>query len=530
MADASGLFASPDEVALAEQLRQEREAAQFAALGTAGAPYLGMRAGQQIGGLLGGPSPAVQRAQSVQDAVNTVNNIPGIDIGGPDYFQALSKELVKRRQPADAMAVQQYSAQQQKLTGEARKTTAEAKVAEAKAGLLGGILSGPQSQEALPADVGGGPPAPVKSGTIDMNSRDPKYWETLGIGLDHPYFISQAAKIRQENADVAQLKDWADPKTGHFQDFMGPDIPPAIKSMAQQLQNQLTAAAARPDLTPEGAKRLLDEATRQHQNLLQRLGFLNRSMATPEDHSEMVRAIVERRAPLPTPAQTRNNPELQKVVADVFRQEPGYRAYTYDNAKKTENEFVNGQTGRTVTALNNMVDHMGVLRQYIAALENGDQRTVNDWRQRFAAEFGEAAPVTFDAIKEFVAKEVDKGVRGAGVGTGEERAKLASTLSRSNSNAALYGVLDGWSRLAAAQMSNLERRYKAGYGSGDFGERFVSPQTRAYFDAYKGTGGPAPAGAPAQAPAPAGGIPEGTIARAPGKPTLIFRNGQWQPM
>jgi len=526
---ATGLFSTPEEIAQELQAQQEATARATAGvdpwmLGN----YYGTRAGQQFGGLLSGPNPAMQRARAVQEAVNEINQMPGVDVGSPDYFNQLSKTLVKRGMPADAMAVQQYSSQQQKLSGEARKTTAEAKVAEAKAGLLGGIFSGPPSQEPLPADVGGGPPAPSQAGGINWNSRSPEYWEKLAIGLDHPYFASQALKIRQENADMAQLRSWADPKSGYFQDFMGPDTPPGIASMAKQLQGQLAAAASRPDLNPEGAKRLLDDAQRQHQNLLQRLSFMNRSMATPENHEAMVQSILSRNSPMPSVAQTRNNPELQQVVADVMRREPGYKAYTYDVAKKTENEFVNGQTGKTVTALNNMVDHMGVLRGYIQALENGDQQTVNDWKNRFRAEFGQAAPVEFNAIKEFLAKEVDKGVRGAGVGTGEERAKLASALSASNSQGQLYGVLDGWSRLAAAQMSNLERRYKAGYGSGDFGERFVSPQTRAYFDAYRG-GAHAP-GPAAAAPGPAAAIPEGTIARAPGKPTLIFKGGQWQTM
>lgn len=104
-----GLFSTPDEVAQAQQALQESTAHNFGALSQEGAgPYLGMRAGQQIGGLLSGPNPAMVRSMLVQDALKEVNH-GGLEIGTPKYFDALTKALNKRNMTNDALSVQDYA-------------------------------------------------------------------------------------------------------------------------------------------------------------------------------------------------------------------------------------------------------------------------------------------------------------------------------------------------------------------------------------------------------------------------------------
>jgi hypothetical protein len=71
--------------------------------------YLGARAGQQLGGLLSGPNPAVMRSVLVQDALREANQ-SGTEIGTPKYFETLTKALAQRNLANDAIGVQQHAA------------------------------------------------------------------------------------------------------------------------------------------------------------------------------------------------------------------------------------------------------------------------------------------------------------------------------------------------------------------------------------------------------------------------------------
>src|SRR6266545_3392705 len=105
-----GLFSTPDEVVLAQQQAQEAQARGFGALGIEGmGPYLGMRAGQALGGLFSGPNPTMVRSLLVQDALREVGQGDS-EIGTPKYFNELTKALSKRNLSNDAFGVQQFGA------------------------------------------------------------------------------------------------------------------------------------------------------------------------------------------------------------------------------------------------------------------------------------------------------------------------------------------------------------------------------------------------------------------------------------
>src|SRR3981081_1984411 len=100
-----GLFSTPDEVAQAQQALQEQSARGFGALGAeGGGMYLGMRAGQALGGLLSGPSPAMMRSVRAQDALREANQ-SGEGIGTQKYFDTLTKALAQRNLSNDALGV-----------------------------------------------------------------------------------------------------------------------------------------------------------------------------------------------------------------------------------------------------------------------------------------------------------------------------------------------------------------------------------------------------------------------------------------
>src|SRR5262245_33326410 len=167
------LFSTPDEIALAEQERQQREAAQLAALGTSGGAYLGMRAGQQLGGLLSGASPSMQRAQAAQDALNEASH-SGFDVGTTDFFHSFTKALAKRNLGSEALSVADAATKwglTTAQTGEAAAKAAEAEQKTKQQEMFSRLLQGygQQDQTAIPAEQGGGPPAPAPAAPRSPN-------------------------------------------------------------------------------------------------------------------------------------------------------------------------------------------------------------------------------------------------------------------------------------------------------------------------------------------------------------------------
>src|SRR5262245_22328644 len=225
----AGLFATPEEIAQEQRAQEEARALQYARLGPENAGgYLGMRAGQSFGGLLSGPNPAMQRAQAVQDAVKEVN-LGAEPVGSPQYFDNLTKMLQKRGFGGEALQVADYATKQGLAGAQTKKALADAREAQAKAsreelvtGMFapgGGAGAQGQAEPALPAEVGGGPPAPTKQGPEALANRSPEWWESLSFLANRPEYASHAQRLRTAQEKAATLKLAQDPESGLFTDL-----------------------------------------------------------------------------------------------------------------------------------------------------------------------------------------------------------------------------------------------------------------------------------------------------------------------
>lgn len=242
-----GLFSSPDEVQAAQQALQEQTARGFGALGPEGAGgYLGMRAGQQIGGLLSGPNPAMVRSVLVQDALREVNQ-GDTEIGTSKYFDALTKALHKRNLSNDALSVTDYA---EKLRGERAKSgLAEAAAEKDKAqterekAAMGVFLGAgqPGVQAGQPEQLSGpGAPAPGQLPQAPLSPmEDPQKLRAYGLLANRPEFITHAERIEKKTEFDKNLKLAKDPENGLFSAlFTDPD--PQIARTAKQAQENLT--------------------------------------------------------------------------------------------------------------------------------------------------------------------------------------------------------------------------------------------------------------------------------------------------
>lgn len=168
-------------------------------------------------------------------------------------------------------------------------------------------------------------------------------------------------------------------------------------------------------------------------------------------------------------------------------------------------EFESGKDSRSVGSYNTLVSHLETLRTAIGALQNGDIRALNWFRQEWNRQTGNPAPTNFEGVKELVGDELIKAITG-GAGALGDREGVKRTLDAASSPQALNSMLDQYRDLSIGQLKTFRRRYEFGTGRKDFDE-MLAPETRSYFGngggAQSTTAPPAP-GAVAKGPVPAG--------------------------
>ncbi len=147
------------------------------------------------------------------------------------------------------------------------------------------------------------------------------------------------------------------------------------------------------------------------------------------------------------------------------------------SAMTTERTFASGPEARAVRAFNVVTQHLGVLREAADALQNGNVQKLNKLGQTFAENLGSPVPTNFDAVKTIVTNEMNKAIIG-GAGAVFDRAEIQSTISKANSPQQIVGVIDNYIKLAAGQLSGLQKQYESGTGKKDFDQRFISQATK----------------------------------------------------
>jgi len=189
-----------------------------------------------------------------------------------------------------------------------------------------------------------------------------------------------------------------------------------------------------------------------------------------------------------------------KIMNAVMKLNPEYNARDYGLQTTAEKSFGTGKQGDKTRSLNVAVSHLATLDTAAAALNSGDIRVFNQFKQAWQRETGKAAPTNFNAVKELVADEIVAAVV-PGVGALADRKALKDTIMAKSSPAQLQGVIKQYKELLGGQLGGLEQQYSAATGKTNFQQRYLTPQTRAALAPSQN--------APAVAPPPTAARPAG---------------------
>jgi len=167
-----------------------------------------------------------------------------------------------------------------------------------------------------------------------------------------------------------------------------------------------------------------------------------------------------------------------KIMNAVMKLNPEYNARDFGLQTAAEKSFNTGKQGDKTRSLNVAVSHLATLDTAAAALNSGDIRVFNQFKQAWQRETGKAAPTNFNAVKELVADEIVAAVV-PGVGALADRRALKDTIMAKSSPAQLQGVIKQYKELLGGQLGGLEQQYTASTGKTNFKQRYLTPEARA---------------------------------------------------
>ena len=168
-------------------------------------------------------------------------------------------------------------------------------------------------------------------------------------------------------------------------------------------------------------------------------------------------------------------PNAAKIMNAVIAINPKYNARDYGLQTAAEKSFNTGKQGDKARSLNVAVSHLGTLDIAAAALNAGDIRVFNQFKQAWQRETGKTAPTNFNAVRELVADEIVAAVV-PGVGALADRKALKDTILAKSSPAQLQGVIKEYKELLGGQLGGLEKQYNASTRKTDFKQRYLTPE------------------------------------------------------
>lgn len=185
-------------------------------------------------------------------------------------------------------------------------------------------------------------------------------------------------------------------------------------------------------------------------------------------------------------------PQGMAIMAAVNQYNPNYDATSMPTRQAARKSFINGNDGKSLTAINTAVDHLDTLRGLATALGNGDVQAVNSLGQSIAQQTGSAAPTNFDTAKQVVGDEIVKALVGTG-GSQSDREEAQKVIGRANSPQQLAGAIKTYQTLLAGKLGPLRQKYQTNTKLQDFDDQ-LTPTTRQVLGSLPqgGVGGGAP--------------------------------------
>jgi len=305
----------------------------------------------------------------------------------------------------------------------------------------------------------------------------------------------EAASAAMQKPYIDTLGSLANQRDYKGDPFFGPQelqkIPPAydhnkIQGLIQQTAQgrkmlEEYAKQSREERKVEATEKRADIAERAEQerekaDRAREAAQRARGSLTPEQRQgvdDMAAMIADYKLAPPSSMALRS-PYGVAIMSRVRELNPDYDANQFTVKKSGLNAFATGKQGNAVRSFNVALDHLDTLDQLSTALGNRDTRVINEVGNRWAAATGQAAPVSFDAVKGLVADEIVKAVTGSAGALGD-RESAKATLNAANSPEQLRAVSENYKRLMKGQLDGLKRQFIDAGGTLEEWNKKLSP-------------------------------------------------------
>ncbi len=176
-----------------------------------------------------------------------------------------------------------------------------------------------------------------------------------------------------------------------------------------------------------------------------------------------IKGIADGRIPMPTGMIMRTQ-YGQQLMNALNQYEPGFDATNYGARNATAKAFASGKEAQAVRALNQVTQHMEVLHEKAANLNNTASPLLNQGINVIGKNvFGSSGPTDFVAAAHPVAEELSRAFKGANLSDSEVRT-WEQSLNRDMSPEQMQGSLVTMQRLLVGAQDALEQQYKKTMG------------------------------------------------------------------
>ena len=160
----------------------------------------------------------------------------------------------------------------------------------------------------------------------------------------------------------------------------------------------------------------------------------------------------------PPAASGRSGASAAALMNDVRKINPDYDETKYQTAQQLRTDYAKGNGAKQVTAINRALPHLDYLDELGKNLNNTNSPIFNKLVNEYKINTGQAAPTTFNAVKNEVVNEVNKAIAGS-AGALADREALRHDLNSASSPAQLENVIKGYKVLIAEQSNGLKQNW-----------------------------------------------------------------------
>jgi hypothetical protein len=152
-----------------------------------------------------------------------------------------------------------------------------------------------------------------------------------------------------------------------------------------------------------------------------------------------------------------------KIVKDVLQYNPDWNQQQYQLTFNTEKQFgPNTQVGRSIRAVNAVLEHYDLYKDIVKAIQNGDMQAFNSLKNEFKTWFGATLPNDLSAAGLVVGEETAKAVLGGNSGVPEREAFVATFSKKLAEKQALSEIDNLYVPQMISQIKGARQSYTAG--------------------------------------------------------------------